>query len=1021
MKFQFKIQGYQTEAVEDTVNVFRGQPKRDPKQYRRDLGRIQRNLYSDDEESGYRNVDVELTKQQLLDNIRDIQIRNQIVPSTSLSDGHGVVNLDIEMETGTGKTYVYIKTMFELNKRYGWSKFIIVVPSIAIREGVAKSFRMLEDHFMEYYGKKARWFVYNSSNLNQLDQFSQDSGISVMIINTQAFATSMNEANSKGQGRCGDKAARIIYSERDEFGSRRPIDVIAANRPIIIMDEPQKMEGAATQTALAKFKPLFVLNYSATHKTKHDTIYALDAYDAYRERLVKRIQVRGFEVKNLKGTSGYMYIDGMDLSPKCPPKVRIELECKRADGSIRRAVKKFATGDSLFEATRLAQYEGFVISEINPRGRGYVTFLNGTTIYCGEILGDTNEEAMQRIQIRQTIIAHLTKEKELFNRGIKCLSIFFIDEVSHYRQYDEDGNEVKGKFQRIFEEEYSRIVVDFISVFNTPYDNYLRQYKPYQTHQGYFSIDKKGRSINSESKRGSDISDDITAYDLILKNKEQLLSFEEPTRFIFSHSALREGWDNPNVFQICTLRHSNSTTAKRQEVGRGLRICVDKNGVRQDKELLGEDVHEINQLTVIANESYADFTTSLQRETREALRDRVTAASQDYFIGKVVTDANGEKHTIDLMDATLILGYLYQSGYVTRDGNRTPKYHADAAANELMELPADSPIKNIEEGMQTLIASIFNPKVLEDMVEEVSAATPANELNDNFTDKRFQKLWNEINHKYVYTIHYDSEELIEKVIANLKKNLTVSKLQYVMITGQQDKENVTEFGNTKSMTRDLTDVCTSSVPYDLVGDIAKGARLTRRSVVKILKGIGVKALLFKNNPEEFINNVIKAIREEKATMIVDHITYNPTKSDPYDSTIFVPERRLNINKTLELSKHITPYLAFDSEGEKEFAESLQNADEVLIFAKLPRKLKIPTPVGNYAPDWAIVFDDNCGIRHVFFVAETKGSLEKMELRGVEMAKTECAKRLFNSISTNTTRYGVVDRFDHLYKIINGIE
>ena len=1010
MKFQFKIQGYQTEAVEDTVNVFRGQPKRDPKHFRRDVGKIAKGtLFSEDEEAGYRNADVELTSQQLLANIREMQVRNQIVPSTTLASGHGVVNLDIEMETGTGKTYVYIKTMFELNKQYGWSKF-------AIREGVAKSFRMLEDHFMEHYGKKARWFVYNSSNLNQLDQFSQDSGIPVMIINTQAFAASLKEGGRS-------KESRIIYSQRDEFGSRRPIDVIAANRPIIIMDEPQKMEGAATQSALAKFKPLFVLNYSATHKTRHDTIYALDAYDAYREQLVKRIHVQGFEVKNLKGTSGYMYIDGMVLSPKRPPEVRIELECKRADGSIRREVKKFATGDSLFAASGLAQYNDFVISEINPRGRGYVSFLNGTTIYCGDVVSDTNEEAMQRVQIRQTIIAHLTKEKELFNRGIKCLSLFFIDEVSHYRQYDEDGNEVKGKFQKIFEEEYARIINDFITVFDTPYDMYLRKFKPYETHKGYFSIDKKGRSVNVGEKAKIDkdgISNDISAYDLILKNKERLLSFEEPTRFIFSHSALREGWDNPNVFQICTLRHSNSTTAKRQEVGRGLRICVDRNGIRQDKELLGEDVHEVNQLTVIANESYADFTTALQRETREALRDRVTAASQDYFIGEVVVDSNGEKHTIDLMDATLILGYLYQSGYVTRNGNLTPKYHADAKADELMILPEDSPIKNIEVGIQKLIAGIFNPKVLEDMVEEVSPTTPANELNDNFTDKRFQKLWNEINHKYVYTVHYDSEELINKSIANLKKNLTVTKLQYVMVSGVQDKENVTEFGNTKSTTRELTDVCTSSVPYDVVGDIARGARLTRRSVVKILKGIGLKVLLFKNNPEEFIRNVIKAIREEKATMIVDHITYNPTKAEPYDSTIFVPERRLNVNKAVELSKHITPYVAYDSDGERDFANSLQAATEVLIFAKLPRKLKIPTPVGYYAPDWAIVFEDGA-VRHIFFVAETKGSLDKMELRGVELAKTECAKRLFNSISTNATRYGVVDKFENLYNIINGID
>ncbi len=1012
MKFQFKIQGYQTEAIEDTVNVFRGQPKWDSKHYRRDIGKIAKgSIFSEDEEAGYRNADVELDKKQLLDNIREMQIRNQIVPSTTLASGHGVVNLDIEMETGTGKTYVYIKTMFELNKRYGWSKFIIVVPSIAIREGVAKSFSMLEDHFMEHYGKKARWFVYNSSNLNQLDQFSQDSGISAMIINTQAFATSMKEGGKS-------KESRIIYSKRDEFGSRRPIDVIAANRPIIIMDEPQKMEGAATQSALAKFKPLFVFNYSATHKTKHDTIYALDAYDAYKEQLVKRIQVQGFEVKNLKGTSKYMYSDGMVLSPNHAPEVRIELECKRKDGSIRREIKRFAVGDSLAVASGLAQYEDFVITEINPRGRGSVTFLNGDTLYCGEVVGDTNEEAMQRVQIRQTIIAHLQKEKELFNRGIKCLSLFFIDEVSHYRQYDDEGNEVKGKFQKIFEEEYARIVNDFITVFDTPYDMYLRSFKPYETHKGYFSIDKKGRTINSETKRGSDISDDISAYDLILKNKERLLSFEEPTRFIFSHSALREGWDNPNVFQICTLRHSNSSTAKRQEVGRGLRICVDKNGIRQDKELLGDDVHEVNQLTVIANESYADFITALQRETREALRDRVTAASKDYFLGKIVTTDTGEKRKVSLPEASLILGYLFQNDYVDDEGRLTTTYHKESEAGTLAPLP--SKLKPIATDVHKLIDGIFNPKVIEDMVEEFSATTPANELNDNFTNEKFQKLWNEINHKYVYTVHYDSDELIDKAIDALKRDLTVTKLQYVIVKGEQDSERVTEFGNIKTTTRELADVSTSTVSYDIVGDIAKGARLTRRTVAKILKGIGPKALLFKNNPEEFIRNAIRIIKEQKATMIVDHITYNPTSAEPYDSTIFVPERRLNVNKVLELSKHITPYVAYDSEGEKDFAESLQSANEVLIFAKIPRKLKIPTPIGYYAPDWAIVFEDG-SVRHVFFVAETKGSLDKMELRGVERAKTECAKRLFNSISTNAVRYGVIDKFENLYNIINGID
>ena len=1011
MKFKFKIQQYQTEAVENTVNVFAGQPaQQGQKGYRIDLGKRAQTIAFEGEDSGYSNGEIVLTNEHILDNIRDIQVAQLIQPSTSLAKGQGRVSLDIEMETGTGKTYVYIKTMFELNRRYGWCKFIVVVPSIAIREGVAKSFSMLEDHFMEHYGKKARWFVYNSSNLQQLDQFSQDSGISVMIINTQAFAASMKEGAK-------NKESRIIYSKRDEFASRRPIDVIAANRPIIIMDEPQKMEGEATQTALKKFNPLFTLNYSATHKTKHDTIYALDAYDAYKERLVKRIQVQGFEIKNLRGTNHYLYLDGIDLSPKHPPVARIELETRNAAGAIRREIKKFDVGDDLRAESGLAEYEGFTVTEINPRGRGYVTFLNGTTISCGEVIGDSNEEAMQRVQIRETIRAHFEKEKELFNRGIKCLSLFFIDEVANYRQYDDDGNEVKGKFQRIFEEEYARLVNNYMTVFDTDYDKYLRRFRPCETHRGYFSIDKKGRSVNSAVKRGSDLSDDISAYDLILKNKERLLSFDEPTRFIFSHSALREGWDNPNVFQICTLRHSNSTTTKRQEVGRGLRLCVDKDGVRQDKQTLGDDIHAINVLTVIANESYADFTSALQRETREALRDRVTAASQDYFLGRIVKDASGEQHKISLAEASTIIGYLYQNEYVDDDGRLTPTYLSAADKGELAPLPPK--LQPISEGVMKLVAGIFNPKVLDDMVEPVETTTPENNLNENFDNERFQEMWNEINNKYVYTVHYDSNELIEKVVVALRANLTVTKLQYVKVTGTQDSDKVTEFGNTKTTTSELSDVSTSNVPYDLVGDIARGARLTRRSVVKILQGIDNKVLLFKNNPEEFIRNVVKTIREQKATMIVEHISYNRI-AGKYDSSIFVPERKLNINKVIEAQKHITPYLAFDSDGERKFAEALEGATEVQVYAKLPRKLKIPTPVGNYAPDWAIVFNDGT-VRHIFFVAETKGSLDGMELRGVEEAKTECAKKLFNRISTSKVRYGVVDKFENLYNLINGID
>lgn len=629
MKFKFKIQQYQTDAVDNTVAVFTGQPSRALSVYRRDLGTYkQQQITYEEEETGYANRRLELDAQTILKNIRSVQNLYDIAPSETLAKGIAPVNLDIEMETGTGKTYVYTKTMFELNKQYGWSKFIVVVPSIAIREGVAKSFKMLKEHFMEFYGKKARCFVYDSSNLQQLDSFSSDSGLCVMIINTQAFAASMKEGGRS-------KESRIIYSKRDEFGSRRPIDVIAANNPIIIMDEPQKMEGTATQAGIRRFNPLFVLNYSATHKTKHDTVYALDALDAYRQKLVKRIHVKGFEVKNLRGTGSFLYLDGIVLSPKQPPMARIEFETKTASGSIVRKTKTFGIGDNLREESGLAEYDGFTLSEINVKG--YVTFLNGVTLRRGEVIGDTNELTMQRVQIRETIKSHFEKERQLFKRGIKCLSLFFIDEVAKYKSYDEDGNEVKGVFQKIFEEEYARLINNEFDIWDEEYNEYLRRFTPQEVHRGYFSIDKKTkRVVDGKIEKKTGLSDDISAYDLILKNKERLLSFEEPTRFIFSHSALREGWDNPNVFQICTLRHSSSTTAKRQEVGRGLRLCVDKNGIRMDKEVLGDDVHEVNKLTVIANESYSDFTNALQKETREVLRERAAKATVTYFVGKQI-------------------------------------------------------------------------------------------------------------------------------------------------------------------------------------------------------------------------------------------------------------------------------------------------------------------------------------------------------------------------------------------------
>ena len=1015
MKFKFKIQQYQTDAVESTVSVFAGQPSKTNTQYRRDLGKQKQQLKAEFEEEyvGYRNADVELNTNQLLENIHHQQVQNDIPLSKSLTatNGLGACSLDVEMETGTGKTYVYIKTMFEMNKRFGWSKFIVVVPSIAIREGVYKSFTMLEEHFMELYGKKARYFIYNSANLTQIDSFSSDASINVMIINVQAFNTSFKEGAA-------NKEARIIYSKRDDFQSRRPIDVIAANRPIIIMDEPQKMEGEATQKALRNFKPLFVLNYSATHKTSHNCIYALDAYDAYKQRLVKKIQVKGITVQNLLGTQSYIYFDSIILSKNHAPVVKLEIEVKGA-AATRRQLCKFEQGDSLFAVSQLPAYKDFVITEINPL-TNTVYFQNGKQLRQGEVMGDVSEKAIQLIQIRETIKSHFEKERALFQQGIKTLSLFFIDEVANYKSYDADGNEVQGPLWKMFEDEYNRYLNENLTLFEDDYQKYLRRFSAAQVHNGYFSIDKKGHSIDSEVKRGKDTSDDISAYDLILKNKERLLSFDEPTRFIFSHSALREGWDNPNVFQICTLRHANSSTAKRQEVGRGLRICVDNDGNRMDKERLGDAVHDTNKLTVIANENYSSFVDALQKETKDTLRERPTQATVDYFKG-VTVKVGEEKHTISEQEAASIVTYLYENDYIDEKGNILQDYHTDMDKGTLA--PMSKKLQPIEEQVHKLIQSIFDPAALEDMVEDANGkAEVVNErLNDNAEKKEFKALWNEINHRYVYTVHYDSEELIHKAIAAINCELTVTQLKYVVTTGTQGDDEFDFTGEQSTRTKEMRDVSTSNVPYDLVGDIAKAATLTRRTVTRILKGIQrSKLYMFKNNPEEFIRKVSHIIREQKATMIVEHISYNRTENQ-YDSDIFTKEKsRQTIDKAYPAQKHILDYVFPDSQGERAFAEDLDKAEEVCVYAKLPRSFHIPTPIGNYAPDWAIAFNDNMGIKHVFFIAETKGSMDSMQLKGVEKAKIDCAKKLFNNVSTSQVRYGCVDSYVALLEVMRSI-
>lgn len=1029
MKFTFKIQQYQTDAVNAIVDVFAGQGQEDAI-YRRDLGTVsvpsQGSLLPDadpDDEIGHKNANLTLTTDSLLENIHTVQNSNDIKLSSTLYDAQNVLKFDVEMETGTGKTYVYIKTIFELHRKYGWSKFIIVVPSIAIREGVQKSFSMMQDHFMELYGIKARYFIYNSKRLEELDTFSKDNALNIMIINTQAFSASLKEG-----GRSSD--SRIIYTERDDFNSRRPIDIIRANQPIMILDEPQKMGGTVTQKSILGFNPLFILNYSATHKVKNHTVYALDALEAYNQRLVKKIEVKGFTLKNLKGLDSHLYVAGFVLSPTAPPKVRLEFEML-TKGGIARKIRLCSVDDDLHILSGgMKQYEGFSIAEIAPQ-LGTVTFTNGKSIAKGDVINDKEHTEIRRIQIRETIESHFEKEEFLYNQGIKTLSLFFIDEVAQYRQYGENGEEVLGEYGKIFEKEYVDALNEKRSLIDSPYQQYLATVCNDVTsvHKGYFSIDKKGKAINSTGK--DNISEDISAYELILKNKERLLSFEEPTRFIFSHSALREGWDNPNVFQICTLKHSQSEVGKRQEVGRGLRLCVNQNGGRMDSESCGASVHDINKLTVIASESYESFVKALQEETKEHLFERPSKVTMDFFENKTVV-VHGTKVTISKQQGQAAYNYLIRNAYIDDDGNITQEYKDHSKEGTLA--PMNEKLQPIENAVHMLMRKVFDPNAISAMVENGHETKRENKLNTNFYKKEFQALWEKIQHKYAYRVDFDSDELIKKAVLAINAHLTVARLRYEVTDGEQkdrvkqeDIQNKEAFTRKESKTKLFKDGLTTHLQYDLVGHIAKGTKLTRKTVVAILQHIEpAQFALFKANPEEFLAKTIRLILEQKASMTVEHIAYNRTE-DVFDSTVFIAEKpNYSLASLMPATKHIKDYIALDSAGEKVFAQALDTANEVCVYAKLPRGFHIPTPVGNYSPDWAIAFKDNKDIKHVYFVAETKGSMNSMELRGIEEAKIACAKRHFAALSHDLMQsadhnvvYDVVDSYEALKDIIVG--
>ena len=1014
MKLQFKHQKFQADAAKAVVDVFAGQPYLTPT-YMMDRGYGQQTVTDDADFTGWRNERIvpEFSDDLILEHLQKVQRTNQIKPSEKLE---GRYNLTIEMETGVGKTYTYIKTMYELNKHYGWSKFIVVVPSIAIREGVYKSFQVTQEHFAEEYGKKIRFFIYNSARLTEIDRFASDSSINVMVINSQAF-------NAKG------KDARRIYMKLDEFRSRRPIDIIAKTNPILIIDEPQSVEGKQTKERLKEFCPLLTLRYSATHKSDsiYNMVYRLDAMEAYNKRLVKKIAVKGIAESGSTATDGFVYLESINLS-KADPTATIQFDFKGASG-IRKKTATVGIGYNLYDNSgSLDEYKvGFVVKAIDGRDNS-VEFLNGVKIFAGDVIGKVSEDQLRRIQIRETILSHIERERQLFHKGIKVLSLFFIDEVAKYKQYDEAGQAFNGIYANMFEEEYNDILSSMQrEIGDEDYIRYLGVISAHETHAGYFSVDKKGHYVDQVAgdDKKEQTSNDIDAYDLIMKNKELLLDRDpkkSPVRFIFSHSALREGWDNPNVFQICTLKQSSSEVRKRQEVGRGLRLCVNQDGERMDANVLGNDVHSINVLTVIASESYDSFAKGLQSELADAVAGRPVAVTADLFKGKVIVDARDNEQVVDGDTAQAIFEDLISNGYVKR-GALTDKYYADKAngAIQVAEEVADS-----RDSVINILDSVYDSRAM----QPENARDKNVELQvdpDKLAMPEFKALWKRISPKSVYVVDFDTDELVNKAIASINRNLHVPKIFFKVETGAMDeiksKDSLLDgsaFSKSKSSTYDSSKQIRvgSSVKYDLIGKLVGETGLTRKAVGAILTGIEKSVFeQFKFNPEEFIIKAAALINDEKATAIIQHITYN-VLDEHYDTDIFTEptiKGKLGTN-AMKAQRHLYDHIVYDSTNERDFATDLDTNTNVAVYVKLPDSFYIATPVGHYNPDWAIAFYEG-SVKHIYFVAETKGSMSSMQLRLIEESKIHCAREHFKAISNGNVVYDVVDSYQSLLDLV----
>ncbi|MFV0249309.1 MAG: type III restriction-modification system endonuclease [Tenacibaculum sp.] len=997
LKFERNLE-YQQEAIKAIADIFKGQEV------------CKTNftvapLQNTDGQASMFNTDLgvgnklSLLDEELLENVQKIQLRNGLKQTQALTSK----DFSVEMETGTGKTYVYLRTIFEMNQKYGFTKFTIVVPSIAIKEGTNKSLEITKDHFKGIYDNvNYDFFTYDSSRLEQVRSFAVNDYIQIMVINIDAFRKSFTDPTK-------ETSANIIHRTNDKLSGYKPIDYISSTNPVVIIDEPQSVDTTSkSKEAINSLNPLCSLRYSATHKDKHNLMYKLDSVDAYEQKLVKQIEVASIEVENVHNQA---YIKFLKVDNKKGLRAYVEVDSFK-NRKITRERKWVKQGIDLYEdITKREVYEGYIIKDISAEpGNEYLDFTSRPDfLKLGQVIGSVDDDLIKRKQISKTIEEHLNKELILNQKGIKVLSLFFLDKVSNYRIYDEDGNASNGKYAQMFEEEYQKL---------TKYPKYKTLFEGIKNleeeiseiHNGYFSIDKKSKKSNKKDKyeyfkdSSGKTNADNDAYNLIMKDKERLLSFNSNLRFIFSHSALKEGWDNPNVFQICTLNETSSEIKKRQEIGRGLRLAVNQEGERVGG-------FEVNTLTVMANESYEDFVAELQKEIEQDTGICFGILKPHTFANLITSSEDENKKYFGEENSQKLYDYMLKKGYIDPKGKVQDLLKTDLKNNNVK-------VPKVYEYLKTPIVKTLK-KIAGNLNVKNAKERKHIKINKQiFLSEEFKSLWDKVKYKTTYSVEFDTKKLIKKCAKSIKDNLMTVRGKFVF---KKAKTKITKGGIEAKEIATSTSIVDSkyiNLP-DIVSYLQNETNLTRKTIVDIL--IDSKCLeAFKNNPQHFIDESITLIKNEMSHFIVDGISYQKIgKQSYYIQKLFENNELIGYLKEnlAESTKSPFDHVIYDSTIEKSIVKDFESSNEVKVYAKLPAWFKIDTPLGTYNPDWAVLWNNNT-ISKLYFVVETKGTLLlDYNLRPAAKSKVQCGKKHFEALGKNIN-FEVINNFDNFQNIAN---